>query len=52
MHDQDNTNATGTGTGTVAQTVPQTTIISKIRSGVYHYHFQNISDRSGPYFTV
>ena len=28
------------GTGTVAQTVPETTTISKIRSGVYHYHFQ------------
>ena len=36
IHDQDNT----TGTGTVAQTVPETTTISKIRSGVYHYHFQ------------
>jgi hypothetical protein len=36
------------GTGTVAQTVPETTTISKIRSGVYHYHFQNFSDRGGP----
>ena len=36
IHDQDNTN----GTGTVAQTVPETTTVSKIRSGVYHYHFQ------------
>ena len=44
IHDQDNTN----GTGTVDQTVPETTTISKIRSGVYHYHFQNFSDRGGP----
>ena len=36
IHDQDNTN----GTGTVAQTVPETTTVSKIRIGVYHYHFQ------------
>ena len=48
IHDQDNTN--GTGTGTLDQTVSETTT-SKMRSGVCHYHFQNFSDRGGPLLT-
>jgi len=47
MHDQDNTN-----TGKVAQTVPETTTISKIWRGVCHYHFHKFSDRGSPLFTV
>ena len=46
IHDQDNTN--GTGTGTVAQMIPETITISKTWSGVYQYHFQYFSDRGGP----
>ena len=46
IHDQDNTN----GTGTLDQTVSETTT-SKMRSGVSHYHFQNFSNRGGPLLT-
>ena len=46
IHDQDNTN----GTGTLDQTVSETTT-SKMRSGVCHYHFQNFSNRGGPLLT-
>ena len=42
----------GTGTETVAKMVPETITISKIRSGVYHYHFQNFSDRGSLYYRI